>query len=847
MKIRANKRAMIAFAVPLAVVLAVAGLWWARWGAEAPLQPDRLILDEHASGNDQVGRYGEELEKPLRVVVESAVQPGLLGGAGERYPVEGARVRFEVETPDGGDLAPVRRGEEGTTAYQQVFETITDAAGAATARLRLGRRAGDVTVVASLSDYPAIPPVSFRATAGVERRLSRPETTTGGTIDELGIRLTDREGRPVQGVDVYFRVEGQGHGASVAHQLRRTNEDGWALTSWKLGKNVQQYFASAEIRDGRPSKAADPVNGIDDDERFRARAFEFEAMAMNKVQLGLVLLGALAVFIFGMKMMSDGLHHLADRRLKQILGFMAQNRFMAVLSGLAVTAIIQSSSATTVMVVGFVNAGIMTLQQSIGVIFGANIGTTVTAQIISFSLDDMAYPAITVGFIMLMFFKRPFIKALGESVLGFGLLFLGMMTMSSLLKPLRYSPEFVSWFQLFDCTPDESGLMQPGPVLMCILIGTVMTCIIQSSSATVGLVMALASQGLVSFYTAVPLVLGDNIGTTITANLAAVGANRNAKRAAIAHTLFNVLGTFYMFGLFFLPWWGGHPLFLGLVDALTPGQVFTEYPENILRHVANAHSLFNIMNCVLFLPLVGLLARVCQAIIPITDADRDTVLRYLEPRLLQTPSIALQQAIREVTYMVQKGQKSINESCEFLVDTKPQYEATVLEREEVIDRLQREISEYLVELSQHDLNEIEMQLMPALIHMVNDAERLGDHAEEMLELRHILEEHRLQFSPEALEGIRELLRMLNQQFSNVYLLLQDGAHHDLSEVRSIQREIQQFIRKSTEDNVKRLDQGVSNVQAGVIYLDALNHLERVNDHLLNIAERAERAAKVTAT
>ncbi|HNR31138.1 MAG TPA: Na/Pi cotransporter family protein [Candidatus Hydrogenedentes bacterium] len=844
---KANRRTILAIGLPLLTLLFVGGLWWARRGGEERLQPDRLILDAHASGDNQVGMYERELEKPLRVVVESPVLPGLLGGKGERHPVAGVRVRFRVETANGGLLAPLEGSGDAEADFQPTLDTVTDSAGAASARLRLGRRAGDVTVIASLPDHPHIPVATFRATAGVARRQSRPETRTGGTIDELGVRLVGRDGAPVEGVEVYFRVEGHGQGASVGHQVKRTDTDGWALTTWTLGKHVQQYFASVEIRDGRPSKAADPVNGVDDEERFRARAFEFEAMAMNKVQLGLVLFGALAVFIFGMKMMSEGLQRLADRRLKQVLGFMTQNRVMAVLAGVGVTAIIQSSSATTVMVVGFVNAGIMTLQQAIGVIFGANVGTTVTAQIISFNIEEMSYPAITLGFVLVMFFKRPYIKSLGESILGFGLLFLGMMTMSGILRPLRYSPEFVSWFQLFDCTPADGEFMQVGPVLSCILIGTVMTCVIQSSSATVGLVMALASQGLISFYTAVPLVLGDNIGTTITANLAAIGANRNARRAALAHTLFNVFGAACMFLLFFLPWWEGRPVFLGLIDAITPGQVFAVFPENILRHVANAHSLFNIVNCLLFLPFVAIMARVCETIIPITDADRDTVLRYLEPRLLQTPSIALQQAIREVNYMIQKGQKSINESCEFLIDNVPQYEASVIEREKVIDRLQREISEYLVELSRNDLNEIEIQLMPALIHMINDAERLGDHAEEMLELRHILVEQQLQLSPEALDGVRAVLAMLNRQFDNVYLLLQDGATRDLSDVEATQREIQRFIKQSTDDHVKRLDEGVSNIQAGVIYLDALTHLERVNDHLLNIAERAERAAKVTAS
>ena len=798
-------------------------------GGTPPI-PDILAPDEYASGNHQTGAYGETLKQPFRVVLEGPVEPGLLGGAGSRRVVPRTTVRFSVLNPATGAVF--------TQSGAPVQDALTDAGGSADATLRLGDWSGDIWVEASVPDHPQVKPVRLRAIAGVEQIGDNLEAATGGVIDEIGVRLFNPDGSPAPGVEVFFRAEGGPDGGSVKHDRVITDANGRAVTSWKLGKSVKRHYASVEIRDTRENLSAK--------DRFDVRAIEIHAMAMNKLYLITVMLGGLAVFIFGMTIMSAGLQRMADRRLKQILNLMTQNRFVGVAAGALVAATIQSSTATTVMLIGFVNAGLINLFQSIGVVFGANIGTTMTAQLIAFQLDALSYPAIAVGLVMAGTMRQPHMKALGEAFLGFGLLFLGMSTMSDILKPVRYSPEFIEYFKMFDCTPKGSGhIMPPVPTLMCIIIGTVMTCIVQSSTATVGLVLALCNQGLISFYTAVPLILGDNIGTTITANLAALNANRNAKRVALAHTFFNLFGAAYMYLLFYAPIWKGEPVFLGFVDWITPGEVFSATPENLVRHAANAHTIFNFVNMVLFLPFVGLLARFCQIVIPMTEADRDTVLQYLEPKLLQSPSVALEQAVREVVYMVRKGQNSVNESCELLCGGQESLVKKILEREELIDRLQQEITEYLVALSRKNLEPSESALIPALIHAVNDAERLGDHAESFVELRRLLDKGAFKWSSDANHDIFAIRACLNKQFEAIFITLEGNDPNGVENALEAGRELTNLVKKCTENHVKRLESGACNVQAGVIFLDALGHLERVGDHLVNIAERAGAILEVT--
>ena len=802
------------------ILLVVAAVLAGGCGGNAVPEPAVLKLDPHASGNSQCGLYGQPLTRPLRVLVEGPLVRGILGGEGSRRPVKGTPVTFTVEDSETGAVF----SENGETAVVRE----TDSGGMAQAQLVLGSVPGDVYVTASILEGRE--KVRFRATAGVELIGSELEGPTEGVIDEFGVRLSDADGRPVPGVAVHFRVEGNGNGSSVGSTLVETGDDGRAVTSWKLGKKVQQYFVSVEVEDRR--------SGVPENGRFAVRPVEFKAMATNKMLMVMELLGGLAVFIFGMKLMSEGLQRMADRRLKAILQTVTRNRLLAVLVGAGLTAVIQSSSATTVMTVGFVNAGLVSLSQAIGVELGATIGTTITAQIIAFKLNVLAYPSIMVGLILAGLGRRPPVKALGTAILGFGLLFLGMTTMSDILKPLRHSPEFVALFHSFDCTPAPGEGIPPGAALMCIVIGTATTVIVQSSSATVGLVLALASQGLVSFYTAVPLILGDNIGTTVTAVLASLGANRDAKRTALAHTLYKVLGASYMYVLLFVPLWNGQPVFLGFVDAITPGDAFGETPENLLRHVANSHTAFNVFNCLVFLPFIPLMARLCRKIIPVTDADRETVLEYLEPNLLATPSLALQQAVVEVAYMLRRAQKSLNESCEFFFDGPRDLETNVLKREKRIDRLQHEITSYLVELSRQQLPAREAALIPLLIHAVNDAERVGDRSEDLLEATHLRRDHNRMLCGPAQETLREALALLNAQFDDIFLILRKSDLTAAERVLAREEEMNRLSKEGGEAHVGRLERGEAEVQAGVIFLDVLGHLERVGDHLANVAERA---------
>ncbi|MCP4645532.1 MAG: hypothetical protein GY851_34125 [bacterium] len=818
--------AALILSVALAAVLAGCG------GSES-LSPDKIALDEHASGDNQCGLHSQVLRDPIRVMVFGPQQPGLLGGKGGRRPIPGVDVTFTVENPECGTVFEESQSPSLTVA--------TDKGGAASAEVHLGNRSGDVNISASFDDEGNTKSVDLRLVSGMELIGADLEGPTEGTIPEFGLRLQDPDGTPVAGVPVYFRIEGDGQKSAVGgKELLKilTDEEGQALTSWKLGKKVQQYFVSAEVVDRR--------TGIPEDYRYQGRAIEFVAMAVDKKAMAVQLLGGLAVFILGMKWMSNGLRRMADRRLKAILQAMTRNRFMSAGVGAGLTALVQSSSATTVMTVGFVNAGLITLTQAIGVVYGANIGTTITAQIIAFKLNELAYPAIALGLIMSALAKRAWMKSLGEAILGFGLLFLGMTTMSSILKPLQHSPEFQSLFQLFDCSPVDGGGVRALPALMCILMGTVATVVIQSSSATVGLVLALSGQGLLGFYTAVPLVLGDNIGTTITAVFASLGANRNAKRAACAHAMFNVLGAAYMYILLFVPLWNGQPLFLGFIDWITPGDVFASSSENLVRHVANAHTSFNVMNCVLFLPFVGTMAKICKRIIPLTEADEEQVLEYLEPRLLEAPTIAIEQAIKEVAYMVRRAQKSINEGCAFFHNGARDLENKIQAREDLIDRLQSEITAYLVELSRKDLTPEEATLIPALIHAVNDAERIGDHSENLLELTYLKREGKYTFSEDAVADLTELEDLLGQQFEATISSLIDGDPSQVDRVLKTEDAITELMARAADAHVKRLEHDRCSVQAGVIFLDLLAHLERVGDHLVNIAERAGRIIQITS-
>jgi len=762
-------------------------------------------------GDNGVGTVGEEIV--LEAEVLGPVRRGLLGGKGKRPPVRGQRVEFTI-VDDG-------------TGTQLISPTtvITDAAGRASCNVRLGSKFGDYYVEArTISPDGAPRGAKFRITSGVKIFGNAQGGSAGSTLDDpLSVQVFDSSDRPVPGVRVFFCIEGDGRGASLTCGHTQTDKQGLASTYLVLPESTGKVHVTAEISD--PERV------------YVARGIRFEAMALNKPLMFLTLLGGLAIFIFGMKQMSEGLQRVAGEKLKWILKMFTRNRFIAVAVGAVVTALIQSSSACTVMTVGFVNAGLLTLMQAVGVVLGAGIGTTVTGQIISLKLTDLAFPAIVVGLIIMMVVRDRTRKFWGQAIMGFGLLFLGMSIMSVTLKPLSEFHLFDSFFQGFNCTPVD-GVIPIGSVLYALFVGTAVTVIVQSSSATIGLTMALAGGGLIDFYTAVPIVLGDNIGTTITAILASIGTNRAARRTALAHALIKVFGAAYMIALFYVPaFWreGGRPIFLQMVQDVTKGNVFAAGPENIERHIAMAHTMFNVFNVLLFLPLIGTLVGVCNKIIP--RLKEEEKLTYLEPHLLNQPSIALEQAVKELGYMSNLSFEAISESFSALDHFDARLERKLAKREDTIDGLQADITEYLVKLSQQYLSEDESKMLAPLMHSVNDVERIGDHAENIQELAQLKNDKKLDFSGTARGELGQIFGAVRRQFEDVIRTIEKRDPVSADKALKLEEAINELDRDLHDGHVRRLEAGECDTQAGVIFLDLVANLEKVGDHLTNIAER----------
>ncbi len=544
------------------------------------------------------------------------------------------------------------------------------------------------------------------------------------------------------------------------------------------------------------------------------------------------LLGGLGLFLFGMKIMSEGLQKIAGARMRKILAALTNNRIVGTLVGIAVTAIIQSSSATTVMVVGFVNAGLMSLVQSIGVILGANIGTTVTAQLIAFKITKFALPAIGVGAGLKLFSKRKKYVYIGEIILGFGLLFFGLSTMKAAFDPLKTSEEFR---QLFLLVGDYK--------LLGVLIGALLTVIVQSSSATIGITLALATSGLLTFEASVALILGENIGTTITANLAAIGTNVAAKRTAFAHFLFNTLGTCYMLILF--------PLYLKFIASMTPGDadfvIQTQAQAEsygaaigdkpyIARHIANTHTMFNIINVLVFLPLVGVLAKLSTLIIRGEDESDNMQVKFIDSRVLNTPPIAIGQARRETQRMAQIALEMVDQTNQFLEDGDLKRISGLEKREELVDLLQKEITDFLVQLSQRSISSQTSELIGSLMHMVNDLERIGDHCENLWQLGMRKFEGKISFS-----GVGETEMATISGRAKEFLEFVVNAMETQDQTigpKSMEYEdsIDDLERQLRMNHINRLNTGECSVQPGLVFIDMLHNFEKIGDHTFNVSE-----------
>lgn len=775
-------------------------------------------------GSNQCAAPSTKCKKELIIELLSPKKPGLFGGKGASEPVPDVKVKF----------VPLNGSDIVITSEKPV----SNPGGAVTATITTGKMTGD--------QYFKIIPVGFEKAAKTIRIISgivieggSQEAFAGeGLTKPISITVYDPNGNKVPNVPVYFHIASSPEKKIKAKFKKKkvlTNEDGVASTTFKMGTNTGTYELIAEV--------ADPSRGIN------YRGIEFKALGLNLMGFkGLILtvLGGLALFIFGMKLMSDGLQLVAGDKLKSILHFFTRNRVVAICAGALITGVIQSSSACTVMVVGFVNAGLLSLMQAIGVIFGANIGTTITAQMISLKLGGFAFPAIILGVIILMVAKKATTKGWAQTLMGFGLLFFGLSVMGSELKIIGKFPTFIDFFNRFDCTPISGEYMPIMPILGAILIGTLLTFAIQSSSASMGIVLMLAGGGLINFWTAVPLLLGTNIGTTITAILAAIGANERARQTALAHVMFNVLGTLLMIGLFYIPYGSQNiPIFLYFINYITQGDVFAVIPENIVRHIAMAHTFFNVIVVILFIPFIGLLARFCNFVIKVPDDKRIKIV-HLEPHLLDTPSIAIEQTIQSIRFMVKESWKMVSESMDkaFL---KSEYDdkrvKDLADREEKIDELQKDVTSYLVQITERTLTEPQAGLVPLLMHCTNDAERIADHTENILAFTKRLIESKNKISEGGMKDMHEMWTLLQDQAVHVIDGLDSTNKSDVHMAKKSNLEVDMIAERLEINHVQRLSDGKCKVDASIIFLEMVSELEKIGDHFANIAERTRKIQK----
>jgi phosphate:Na+ symporter len=531
-------------------------------------------------------------------------------------------------------------------------------------------------------------------------------------------------------------------------------------------------------------------------------------------------IGGVGMFLYGMDTMAGGLQKSAGGKMQNLLGMLTNNRFLAVIVGALVTAIIQSSSATTVMVVGFVNASIMNLSQAVGVIMGANIGTTITSWIASSSEwlevlkpSELAPLAIGIGAGMIFFTKNTKVKQIGEIIIGFGLLFIGLDMMKHAIDPFRDSPVFKEVFRTLGSSP-----------LLGILAGATITAIIQSSSASVGILLALAANGGVPWSAAVYIILGQNIGTCITALLSSLNANKTGKRAAVIHLMFNVIGT----GLFAI----------GCIIFFNVDKTFAASNVTALG-ISIFHTVFNISNTVILFPFANQLVRLSEFFIRGDDeediSETGIALRHLDDRILESPSFAVENAIKEVVHMGELCIENTKMAMDALIEKDTKKAEKVVKLEKDINKLDKLITDYLIKISNTQLSERQNLIITNLFHTVNDIERVGDHAENIAELSLYYIDNNLSFSDIAKE---EILDITSRVIKTIEYAIQARENADVELVRKVERNeemVDSLEEELREKHIRRLAQNICDSTTGVVFLDLLSNVERISDHALNIA------------
>lgn len=532
----------------------------------------------------------------------------------------------------------------------------------------------------------------------------------------------------------------------------------------------------------------------------------------------LSLFGGLALFLYGMQMMSTGLEAAAGNKMKSILEKLTSNRIKGVVVGAIITAVIQSSSATTVMVVGFVNSGLMTLKQAVWIIMGANIGTTITGQLIALDIGAIAPLFAIIGVGAIMFVKNEKVHHISSIIAGLGILFMGMDMMGAAMEPLQNSEAFINLMTQFS-----------NPFLG-ILVGAVFTAVIQSSSASVGILQALAATGMIPLSSAVYVLFGQNIGTCITAVLASIGMKVNAKRTTVIHLMFNIIGT-----AIFTTICVATPAYVNWVESLTPGDPVAQ--------IANAHTIFNIVTTLILLPFGSYMAKAAERILPDSKKadDEDLRLKYIRPfessYSIGNSAVAVTQVKEEVGRMLDMVSKNIGDAFDTLIQYDDKARKKVDEREEYIDYLNKGISEYIVSLMSTELNTEDSRKINGYYAIISNLERIGDHATNLAEYADDMKKWELKFSDNVLEELGEMKKQCMNSLENVKVNDNSDIDGVLKQAVVMEQKTDDMRDKYFKKQMQRLKKGKCKPQSGIVFSEVLTDFERIGDHVLNIAQQ----------
>lgn len=528
----------------------------------------------------------------------------------------------------------------------------------------------------------------------------------------------------------------------------------------------------------------------------------------------LTMAGGLGLFLFGMELMSDSIEKVAGARLRRILEIFTTNRFMGMIVGIIFTGIIQSSSACTVMVVSFVNSGLMNLYQAAGVILGANIGTTITSQLVSFNLSKIAPLILLVGVVVMMFTKKEKVRKVAEVVVGFGILFVGLSTMSQAMANMKNEPQVVNLLM---------SLKNP---FLATLMGFALTAIIQSSSVTVSIVLLLANQDLLPLPITLYIILGCNIGACATAMLASMTGKKDAKRAALIHLLFNIIGTVIIY-----------------IALFVAGDQIVELIKSISadngRFVANAHTLIKIAQVIMLFPFTGWLVKMTYLIVPGEDQKvgyRESYqLKYIGDKVVFNPATAVVEVVKELERMASLAEENLNRAMNALITLDEEDIEEVYEVEKNINFLNHAITDYLVKINQTTLPIEDLNSLGALFHVVNDIERIGDHAENVADAARQRKEEGVSISKEAQKELGDMLEMVNKIIRYAVEMFAKSDETHMQEIVTLEDQVDEKERELQKKHVERLTRGECSPEAGMIFSDIVSGLERVADHATNIA------------